>query len=827
MKTVRLALRMLARDLRAGELTVLFLALVLAVAALTGVAFLADRVERAVRLEAHQLLGGDLLLTADHPWHERFRVAARARGLRLAESASFPSMVASDSGVHLAEIKAVSPEYPLRGQLRAAPRLNAPDAPAGGPAPGTAWPDARLAAALAVEPPATLKVGARETAVTAILTLEPDRGVNPFSIAPRLLMPLSDLAATGLIQPGSRITWRLHLAGEAQAIADYRRWAESELGRGERIEGLEDARPEIRALIERANRFLSLAALLTVVLAAVAVGLAARRYMQTHLDACAVMRCFGASERQLMLIHGGEFVFLGWAAIIVGGLAGYLLQFLLQHLLAGLVASELPPAGARAWLQGAAVGTVLVAGFVLPPLLRLKSAPTLRVLRREWAAEVPLTVGSYLAGLCCLAALMFWIAGHVRLGAAVLGGFCLALGLFALGARLLLGLIGWAAGRWVKDSARLGLANLRRRALAATGQIVALAVGLTALLVLTLARTDLLAAWQARVPPDAPNRFIINIQPEQREALAAFFAAAGLAPPRLEPMVRARLVRINDRPVSAKDYAEERAQHLVEREFNLSMRAELPPGNEIVAGQWHAPGEGLSFSVEQGLAEKLRLQLGDQLTFEIAGQPIHGTITSLRKLDWDSMRVNFFVIAPEGALAGQPTSYITSFHLPPSEAAFLDRLVRAFPNLTIIDVAALLRQLQETLDQVSHAVELVFAFALIAGVVVLYAALQASAAERRHELAVLRALGGQRAQLRRVLTAEFAVLGAVAGLLAGGMAMALGTALARWVFQLDYWPTPAMVLTGLAIGAVGVAATGLFAIRQALSAPVVRGLCAE
>ncbi|MCX8016960.1 MAG: ABC transporter permease, partial [Rhodocyclaceae bacterium] len=368
MKTLRLALRMLARDWRAGELTVLALALVLAVAAMTGVGFLADRVLRAVEQEAHQLLGGDLLLSADHRWDDRFRAAARQRGLKLAESASFPSMVASRQGVHLAEIKAVSEEYPLRGQLRTAPHLNAADAPAGPLRSGTVWPDARLAAALGVEPPAALKVGASETAVTAILTQEPDRGLNPFAIAPRLMMPLADLDATGLVQPGSRITWRLHLAGTGEAIADYRRWATQQLGRGERIEGLDDARPEIRTLIERAQRFLGLAALLAVALAAVAVGLAAQRYMQTHLDACAVMRCLGASQRQLLLILGGEFVLLGLAAALVGGALGYLLQLLLQQVLAGIVAEGLPAAGLRPWLQGLAVSAVLVIGFVLPPL---------------------------------------------------------------------------------------------------------------------------------------------------------------------------------------------------------------------------------------------------------------------------------------------------------------------------------------------------------------------------------------------------------------------------------------------------------------------------
>lgn len=828
MNTLRLTLRMLARDLRAGELTVLAVALMLAVAALTGVGFLADRVQRAVESEAHQLLGGDLLLTADHPWDATFHAAARERGLRLAESVSFPSMVGSSSGVQLAEIKAVSPEYPLRGRLRVAPRLNAADAEVAvaerTPAPGTAWLDERLATLLAAEPPLRLKVGASETAAMAILTFEPDRGFNPTALAPRLLMPLADLAATGLIQPGSRVTWRLHLAGEAPAVAEFRRWAEARLGRGERIEGLDDARPEIRDIVERAQRFLRLAALLTMVLAAVAVGLAARHYMRTHLDACAVMRCLGASERQILLIHGGEFVLLGLAATLAGGGLGYLLQAALQALLAGLVTSALPPPGALPWLHGLAVGSVLVAGFVLPPLLRLKSVPTVRVLRREWGATAPLTVLSYSAGLVCLAGLVFWIAGDMQLGLVVLGGLLCAIALFVLLGHLLLAAVGRLVARRATGGWRIGLANLQRRMGASLVQTVALALGLTTLLLLTLVRDDLLVTWQARVPPDAPNRFVINIQPEQRAAIADFIGAAGLPPPEMEPMVRGRLVRLNGRAIQPHDFVDQRAQRLVDREFNLSARDDLPPGNVVTAGRWHGAQAATQFSVEQGLAETLNLHVGDRLEFSVAGEPLVAHISSLRQLDWDSMRVNFFVIAPEGSLADRPMSYITSFYLPPARADMVNELVRQFPNLTVIDVVTLLRQLQETLDQVVRAVQLVFGFALLAGLAVLYAALQASAGERRHELAVLRALGGRRHQLRTALVAEFLALGAIAGLLAGLAATALGTALARWVFHLDYLPTPRLLLIGLLAGAVGVVLAGLAATWRARSGNVVAGL---
>ena len=807
--SIRLALRMLTRDWRAGELTVLGIALILAVAALTSVGFLTDRVEQALKLESHQLLGGDLLLTADHPWSDRFRQEATARGLRQAESATFPSMVSLGSAALLAEIKAVSAGYPLRGTLRTAPVLNAPDAETGRvPQAGEAWPDERLATTLNLSAGTALALGRITLASGPVLTLEPDRGMNVFALAPRLMINFADLPATGLIQSGSRVHYRLHLAGEAATVAAYEAWAKTQLGRGEKIESLDNARPEIRNVTERAQRFLRLAALLAVILAAVAVALAAERYMRRHLDGCAVMRCMGASGPQLLLIHGGEFLLFGLGATLVGCLVGFAVQAALQQLLAGLLVTKLPAPSLMPWLHGLLVGLTLIVGFALPPLLRLKRVPTIRVLRREWSGSEPASIGAYLLGALVLAALMLWMAGELRLGLIVLAGFLIALGFFALTARLLLAVLGRLrpAGRgygW-----RHGLVNLRRRLAATMVQAVALALGLTALLLLTVARGDLLDSWQARVPANAPNRFAINIQADQRVAIADFFKARGLPAPQLEPMVRGRLVLVNGHAVGPESYSDDRAQRLVDREFNLSWSDVLPPGNTVSGGRWHGATQAAEFSVEQGLAETLNLKLGDRLAYDIAGTRVEAVISSIRKLDWDSMRVNFFVMSPSGVLENFPVSYITSFHLPAEKAGTIPELVRAFPNLTVIDVAALVKQLHATIDQVVRAVQLVFGFAVLAGLAVLYAALQASSDERRHELAVLRALGARSRQLSSALLAEFAALGALAGLLAGIAASLIGWGLARFAFRLDYLPQPGLWLTGLLAGTVLVVIAG-------------------
>ncbi|MDD5248162.1 MAG: FtsX-like permease family protein [Rhodocyclaceae bacterium] len=803
---------MLVRDLRAGELAVLGIALVLAVAAMTSVGFLADRVQQALQLESHQLLGGDLLLSADHPWADDYRKEAEQRGLQVAQSVTFPSMVSGAGGAQLAEIKAVSANYPLRGALRTAATLNGEDAETHAvPAAGSVWPDERLAAALDVKPGAALRVGAATLDAAAVLTLDPDRGINLLSLAPRLLMNIADLPATKLIQPGSRVNYRLHLAGAGVAVDAYRRWAENRLGRGERLESMDNARPEVRNLLDRAQRFLRLAALLTVILAAVAMGLAADRYVRRHLDGCAVLRCLGASEAQLLAVYGGEFFLFGLAATALGCVTGFLVQLGLQALLGGLIAPTLPAPGGLPWLQGFVVGNLLVAGFILPPLLRLKRVSTLRVLRREWLGAESASFAAYGVGAVLLAALMFWVAADARLGGVVLAGFAGAVLLYAGAARLILALARGvrAGGGW-----RYGIASLWRRLRATLVQTVALGLGITTLLLLTAGRGDLLESWRSRMPPDAPNRFLINIQPEQRQAVVDFLAAHGVAKPLLEPMVRGRLVERNGQPVGPQDYADERAQRLVEREFNLSWTTQLPTGNAVTAGRWFGQAAGAAFSVEQGLAETLGLKLGDELTFEVAGVRVTARITSLRKLDWDSMRVNFFVIAPPRLLEAYPASYITSFHLPPQQSATINALVRDFPNITVIDVAALLRQMNAIFDQVARAVAAVFGFALLAGIAVLVAALQAGQDERAADLALMRALGARSAQVRAAVLAEFAVLGGIAGLLGGLGAAAISWALARFVFHLDYLPAPTLPLLGAALGLAGTTIVGLLGTRR-------------
>jgi putative ABC transport system permease protein len=832
MWTWRLSWRLLRRDHRAGELRLLAASLIVAVAAMTSVGFFADRVRQGLELNARQLLGADFLLIADHPWSAGILDQAQRDGLSVAETRTFPSMVTIGDGAaattHLADIKAVTANYPLRGQLRIAAAVNLADAPAAmGPAAGIVWIDERLATALAAAVGDSVAVGGARLRVGAILTYEPDRGMNFFSLAPRLMMNMADLDATGLIQVGSRVSYRLLVAGTERGLTEFRGWLTPRLGRGERVEDAGNARPEIRSGLDRAQAFLGLAAALTVVLAAVAVALAARRYVDRHLDACAVMRCLGATQATLLRLHAGQFLALGIVASGLGTLLGFAAQFALQAELGDLLASDLP---APSWLpagQGAAVGLLLLFGFAVPPLLQLKRVPTLRVIRRELAARPQQMLRSYAVGLIGLIGLMVWIAGDVKLGSYVVAGLAVSTVLFALTGRAVLGLCAWVRrhNRSLDFGWRYGIAALARRAGPSVLQIVALALGFTALILLTVTRGELLDAWRHAVPAGAPNRFVINIQADQVDAIRRFFAGAGQAA-ELSPMVRGRLTAINGRAASADSFADERARRLVDREFNLSWRADLPTGNTIRSGRWFGPGdEGRNVvSIEEGLAKTLGLRLGDKLRFAIGGEGADFEVVGTRKLAWDSMQVNFFVLAPPGVLERFPASYVTSIHVDRGQGKVSENLVREFPNLTVIDVGAVIAQLQATLDKLAGAVQLVFALTLAAGLLVLYAAFASFFEERVFEIAVMRSLGARQRQIRQALAAEFAIVGGIAGFLAAIAAMLIGELLARMVFDLEFRPSPAQVPLSVLCGALLVLAVGLTAARPLLRMPPLAAL---
>ncbi|KAF3997935.1 ABC transporter permease [Glaciimonas immobilis] len=826
------SLRMTQRDWRAGELRFLLVALIVAVAALSSVGFFVDRMRAGLTRDAHQLLGADLLVAADQPLSSGWRAEAQRRGLTIADTVVFPSMALAGDGddarSQLASLKAVSPGYPLRGTLSIANTAGGPDSVTRTiPAAGTVWVDPNILTALNIQVGAHLKLGDRTFTIAHILSVEPDRGSGFVNFSPRVMLALADLASTHLVQDGSRVTYRLLLSGAVPQVQAFQAWVETEIARdnvkGVRIESLETGRPEMRATLDRAQQFLSLVGLLSAMLAAVAVAMAARRFMLRHLDACAMLRCLGLTQNQVTQLYLYEFLLIGLIGSIIGALVGYVAHFVLLESLGKFVSHDLPSASIVPGVQGVVTGLLLLVGFALPPILQLRNVPHNRVIRREQDAPQVAVVATYGLGTLTFVGLLLWQAGDAKLALLTALGF--------LGCFIVFGFSSWLAlkslrrlrGALQNPSWRFALTGLQRRPGATIVQIVALALGLMALLLLTVIRGDLIGAWRQSTPADAPNRFVINIQPDQLADINRRLVAADITQPNLYPMIRGRLIEINGNPIKPDTYQDDRAKRLVEREFNLSTMAAVPPKNQIVAGRWYKDDQPEA-SVEEGLAKTLHLKLGDKLTFDIAGQTVSAPITSLRKLEWGSMQVNFFVILNPKVMVNTPQTWITAFRLPPLHGNLGNQLTRDFPNLTVVDIGSIIQQLQDVVDQVVAAVEFLFLFTLASGGLVLYAALLSSQDERTREAGLLRALGATRRQLSHAQWIEFALIGSLAGFLAATGAAATGWALAHYVFSFTWTFSPFIWIAGMVIGATCTFLGGWISLRGVLSRPPLETL---
>ena len=829
MNTLKLAWRMLSRDWRAGELTILIAAMVLAVASIGTVGFFADRVKGALGKQANLLLGGDILISGDRPLPELFAAEAQARGLVSTPALRFNSMVrredadASAAGAVLTDVKAVADRYPLRGTILLVDPANESGTPTRGiPSRGEAWPDARLAARLGIKTGDALAVGDATLKVSAIVQQEPEVASGLLAIGPRLLINLDDVPATNLLQPGNRATYRLLVAdlSTRDVLDPYIKWLQRELKVGQRMENVRDLRPEVRQTLERAEQFLGLSALVAVILAAVAVALAASRYLRRHLDTAAMLRCFGAPRRQALTLFVLQFAVLGVIASVAGIALALLGQALLVAFLTSVAPGDLPAPGLLPAATAFGTGVMLLFGFALPPLIALANVPPLRVLRRDLPRPKPGGIVAYLLGAAVIALLIAWQAQDAKAGAIMIGGIGGLLVAAALAAWAMIALLKRLPQRGA--TWRFGLANLRRRPLASSLQIGALALGFMALLLLTVVRGDLMENWRASIPPDAPNHFVLNVLPDQADAVLAAMKAGGSATP-LYPMVRGRLVEINGTRLDTAQYEDTRARRLAEREFNLSFTSELPKSNRVVNGKWFdgATGTAAGVSMERGIAESLRLKLGDTVTYDIAGTPVTAKITSLRKVEWDSFRPNFFALFAPGVLESMPQTYLGAVRLPEGSksAAWLSALVQQYPNVLAIDVGEIMRQVQMIIGQVAKAVEFVFLFTLLGGLLVLQAAIAATQDERRFDAAILRTLGASRAQLSAAQNAEFLVLGAIAGTLGAAGATAIGYVLSDRVFQIPFSANPVVWLYGAAGGAIIVTLAGWLGTRGTMRQP--------
>ncbi len=791
---LRTAWRWLPRDWQRRDLRLIALALIIAVAAVTAVGFFTDRINRAMTAQANELLGADLVLSTAEPIRPTLLQTIQDSEVKTNQTLAFSSVVLANQQTLLVRVKAVTPGYPLRGELSVAAALDRPDKTTREvPAAGEIWVAPRVLTRLDLKVSDHLTLGEKTFRIGRLITQEPAGSGISLGLAPRILMRQADLEATGLLTPVSRVDYRLAMIGESTAITRLSKRLRPQLQPGENLVDRSSNRPALGAALERAERFLGLAALSAVLLAGAAVALLANRFASSQADTMALLRCLGASRRQVLLVYLLRLGWLGLLAGLVGVVLGWLAQFGLGLVLADWLQLTLPLASIIPAFTGLATAALALAGFALPPLLQQRNIPPLRVLRRELGPPNMAAGLVLISALLALSLLLFWQAGDAVLAAWILGGSAgLIAVLWGLTWLLVLAVGQLRAGH--VSGWRFGLMALARQRQLTHLQVVAFGIGIMAILLLAVVRVDLLAAWQTSLPPGTPNHYLINIQSDERAALRSLLAEHGIAERPFSPMIRGRLLAKNGQPLRPNDVPPGRPRRLLEREFNLSYASKPQASNRVIAGQFWGPepANAQQFSVSQNIAESFGIVLGDTLTFRVAGQQVTATVTSLRKVNWDSFNVNFFVVAPPALLAEYPQNWITSIHIPAEQASLLRALADQFPAVTIIDVRAILAQVRRILAQASLAVEYVFLFTLAAGLVILLAASQATRERRLQEAALMRVLGAQRRLLHSAWASESATLGALAGLLGSGTALIIGWGLAMYVLDIPYQPNLAL-----------------------------------
>lgn len=823
MKALGLALRTLAREWRSGELGVLLLALTVAVAALTGVGFLVGRISAAVALQASSVLAADVRLSSPRTLSDDYFSEAARRGLASSRSTSLLSVVFNGDASELTNLTAVTAGYPLRGRLLTAAEPFAPGTPAAGiPAPGEVWPASKLLAAVGARVGSQLSIGAATLRVTRVLISRPDQGGTFAELAPSLIMNAADLPATRLIQPGSRASYAGLFAGQRAAIEDFKDWLSAHKLRGERLRDITDASPQVRNAVDRAGRFLSLASLVSVLLCAIAVAMAARRYVHRHLDTVALLKTLGATRAFTLSVAVLQLLALALVAALLGAVLGFLAQEWLLRTIRGLLAvTELPAPGLAPLALGVMTAIAVLAGFALPPLIQLGRVPALRVLRRDVGPPPPLVLLAFGPAVAVVAFLIYWVVRDARLFLYLAVGLAAFVAVLAAAGTGLVLLAGRLRGR-VGVAWRFGVANLSRRRAESVVQLVAFGAGIMVLLLLGIIRDDLNSDWKRTLPPDLPNYFFINIPPGERDAFIRFVGEQGARTTRVLPMIRGRLTAINGRVIEeGRRGGRGEEEGFATREQNLTWTNDLGTDNRIVAGSWWTEQDAgrplVSLATE--FQEALGARLGDRLTFDVGGETIEATVASIRKVKWDSFRPNFFIVFAPGVLDRVAGTYMTSAYFRPGTARTLAELAHRFPSVSIFDIEELLAQVRAVLDKAALAVQSVFVFTLFAGLTVLLAAVQSSRDERRYESAMLRTLGASRGTVVQGVLAEFVTLGTLSGLIAAaGASLAAYFLTTRWLelrytFDLTPW------WVGVLGGALLVAAGGWLATRSVVNQP--------
>lgn len=822
------AVKSLLRDLRAGELSVLLIAIVVAVAAMTAVGFFTDRVGRAIRLQAGAVLAADVVVSAPAPIEPSLLPDARSAGLDTAESLSFLTMVIPEDEANesnaLTRVIAVTDGYPLRGELLVADVMFGAAVRADGvPGPGEVWAEPGLLGRTALAVGDRVVVGDRRLLISRVLEYQPNQMSGGMTqLAPGMMINLADVASLNVIRPGSRATYRELFAGPEEVVGSFRRQVEATKDDSWRVRGLEDAGEQITAAIERAQRFLTLASLVTVILAAIATAMAARRYALRHLDTIALLKSVGATQSFVQNSTLGQLACVIVGTAIIGTAIGFFAQAALVALAADIVQVALPRTSFGAGILGLITAATITIGFALPHLLQLKNTAPIRVLRRDLPPPQLSSGATYGIAIGMLLLMIWSIVRDLTLVAYIAGGLAVVAALSVAGGWVLVKSVdrfrGAAGVAW-----RYGLANISRRGKESVVQIVAFALSLMVLLLLTVVRTDILDEWQATLPDDVPNYFLINIDPGQWPGIRAFFEEELGATPEYMPFIRGKIVRINGQSVDDYEFADKRGRRFVRQETNLTWRGALPETNTITEGAWWPDGYSgeIQVSLSADVFKTMGLEIGDTVGFDIGGEEFDAPVTSARSIEWDSMQPNFYVMLSPGIAEQLPQTVIASVHVPKDRRLVLNSFVRAYPGVTVFDLDVILGQVRMVIDRASMSVQYVFLFTLVSGIIVLLAAIQATRDERRFESALLHTLGTSRSKILQGLAVEFTALGSLAGVLAAVGATAVGFVMAEKVFKLDYTVDPLLWLVGLVVGSLVVGVTGTLATRRAVNEPPV------
>ena len=818
----KLAWQQLFSQYKSGDLRVLVFALVLAVTSITAVNFFTNRIALHLNSEGGLLLGGDLVVLSDHALPSSYNALAKQSGLQTSATVEFSSMAINNDKNQLAEVKGLSEGFPLRGDLGVQFSQNtAVKSVHKIPNKGEVWIEPRLANAINVQLGDSLELGEAHFKITGILAREPSRGGDMFSFAPRLMMNNADVAATELLQFGSRVKYQLLVAGEPKNVQQFLENITPQLQRGERVQDVKNARPEIKSALDKAETFLGLSAMVSVVLSVVAMLLASAPFVARSLETAALLRCFGASKATIQNIMLQQTALLALIGGVLGCALGFLVQTILAYFAGRLFLESLPAPNYLPVLIGMVTSFAILFSMMWPHIQAIKNVPTIRILRSDSEAKASKIWMNYLPVALVIATLILWLAKTLQLAGAFLAGvfsICLLAGLLAY---LMSNALFKISQKTNNNAVSLGLANLKRRMGLTIAQIIGFSLGAMVLMLLLMTKNDLMQSWTSSLPADAPNRFIINIQPAQVPQVKDFIKHIGVQSPQVFAMIRGRLVAKNSQTLTADMFENERSKRLVAREFNLSSAVTMQADNKLLQGRWWRADEAGAplLSLEEDIAKALDIKLGDTLTYDIAGSKITLTVSSIRKVEWDSMRANFFAVTPPETLAKFPASYMTAFYLPKNQDNALNLLLQKFPNFTVIDVASLMNQVREIMQKMSLAIGFVFTFCIIAGLVVLYAALVATRDARIKESAMLRVLGASRRQAALAMLTEFACIGAVAAMVAIIVASSLAYYLSHFVLDIPYQFNVSLALSALLAALILVPLAAWWVIRGYLNVP--------